>query len=64
MESPQAFFQSESENFLKPVTLRELAERRIITKDLNGATPWLRAKVGVFPIDIQFQQRDDVYELF
>jgi len=45
------------------VTLRELAERRIITKGLNGAAAWLRAKVGVFPIDIQFQQVDDVYEM-
>jgi len=47
----------------KTVTLRELAERRIITKGLNGAAAWLRAKVGVFPIDIQIQQVDDVYEM-
>jgi hypothetical protein len=47
----------------KKVTLRELAERRIITKGLNGAAAWLRAKVGVFPMDIQFQQVDDVYEM-
>ena len=45
------------------VTLRELAERRIITKGLNGAAAWLRAKVGMFPIDIQFKQVDDVYEM-
>jgi hypothetical protein len=51
------------ENSRKKVTLRELAERRIITKGLNGAAPWLRAKVGVFPIDIQFQQVDDIYEM-
>jgi hypothetical protein len=45
------------------ITLRELAERRIITKGLNGAAAWLRAKVGVFPIDIQIQQSGDVYEM-
>jgi hypothetical protein len=45
------------------VTLRELAERRIITKGLNGAAAWLRAKVGVFPIEIQMQQQGDVYEM-
>ena len=51
------------ENSRKKVTLRELAERRIITKGLNGAAAWLRAKVGGFPMDIQFQQVDDVYEM-
>jgi hypothetical protein len=45
------------------VTFRELAERRIITKGLNGAAAWLRSKVGVFPINIQIQQVDDVYEM-
>jgi hypothetical protein len=45
------------------ITLRELAERRIITKGLNGAAAWLRAKVGVFPIDIEMQQSGDVYEM-
>ena len=45
------------------ITFRELAERRIITKGLNGAAAWLRAKVGFFPIDVQIQQRDDVYEM-
>jgi hypothetical protein len=45
------------------ITLRELAERRIITKGLNGAAAWLRAKVGMFPIEVQFQQVDDVYEM-
>jgi hypothetical protein len=47
----------------KTIQFRELAERRIITKGLNGAAAWLRAKVGVFPIDIQFEQRGDVYEM-
>jgi hypothetical protein len=47
----------------KTITFRELAERRIITKGLNGAAAWLRAKVGVFPIDIQIEQHDDVYEM-
>jgi hypothetical protein len=47
----------------KKVTVRELAERRIITKGLNGAVAWLRAKVGMFPIDIQLQQVNDVYEM-
>jgi len=51
------------ESTRKKVTLRELAERRIITKGLNGAAAWLRAKVGVFPIEIEMQQRDDVYEM-
>ena len=45
------------------ITFRELAERRIITKGLNGAAAWLRAKVGMFPIDIQFQQSDNIYEM-
>jgi hypothetical protein len=45
------------------ITFRELAERRIITKGLDGAAAWLRAKVGVFPIDVQIEQRDDVYEM-
>ena len=27
------------------------------------AAAWLRAKVGVFPIDIQFEQRGEVYEM-
>ncbi len=45
------------------VTFRELAERRIITKGLNGAAAWLRAKVGVFPIDVQMQQQGDVYQM-
>jgi len=45
------------------ITFRELTERRIITKGLNGAAAWLRAKVGVFPIDIQIQQVDDIYEM-
>jgi hypothetical protein len=45
------------------ITFRELAERRIIIKGLNGAAAWLRAKVGVFPIEIEMQQRDDVYEM-
>jgi hypothetical protein len=52
-----------SENNKTTITLRELAERRIITKGLNGAAAWLRAKVGVFPIDVQIKQRDDVYEM-
>ena len=47
----------------KKVTLTELAERRIITKGLNGAAAWLRAKVGVFPIDVQIEQRGDTYEM-
>jgi len=47
----------------KTIEFRELAERRIITKGLNGAAAWLRAKVGVFPIDIQFEQSGDVYEM-
>ena len=47
----------------KTIEFRELAERRIITKGLNGAAAWLRAKVGIFPIDIEFQQRDDVCEM-
>jgi len=50
-------------NSKQKITLRELAERRIITKGLNGAAAWLRAKVGMFPIDIQFQQVEDVYEM-
>jgi hypothetical protein len=45
------------------ITFRELAERRIITKGLNGAAAWLRAKVGVFPIDVQMEQRGNVYEM-
>jgi len=45
------------------MTFRELAERRIIIKGLNGAAAWLRAKVGVFPIDIEIQQRGDVYQM-
>jgi hypothetical protein len=45
------------------VTLRELAERRVIVRSLNGAAAWLRAKVGMFPIDIELQQDDDVYEM-
>jgi hypothetical protein len=47
----------------KTVMFRELAERRIITKGLNGAAAWLRAKVGVFPIDVQIEQRGDTYEM-
>ena len=53
----------EPSNTRQKITFRELAERRIITKGLNGAAAWLRAKVGMFPIDIQFQQVDDVYEM-
>jgi hypothetical protein len=45
------------------ITLRELAERRIITKGLNGAAAWLRAKVGLFPIEVQMQQQGDIYEM-
>lgn len=45
------------------ITFRELAERRIITKGLNGAAAWLRAKVGVFPIEIEMQQCHDVYQM-
>lgn len=45
------------------VTLRELAERRIITKGLNGSAAWLRTKVGVFPIEIELQQSQDVYQM-
>jgi hypothetical protein len=45
------------------ISFRELAERRIITKGLNGAAAWLRAKVGLFPIEIQIQQCGDVYEM-
>jgi hypothetical protein len=45
------------------ITFRELAERRIITRGLNGAAAWLRAKVGVFPIDVQMEQHGDVYEM-
>jgi hypothetical protein len=51
------------ENSRKKVTLRELAERRIIVKGLNGAAAWLRAKVGVFPMDVTIEQRGDVYEM-
>lgn len=51
------------ENTKEEITFRELAERRIITKGLNGAAAWLRAKVGLFPIDVQIEQRDDVYEI-
>jgi hypothetical protein len=50
-------------NAKKTIQFRELAERRIITKGLNGAAAWLRAKVGVFPIDIQIEQRGDLYEM-
>jgi hypothetical protein len=52
-----------SGNNKKKITFRELAERRIITKGLNGAAAWLRAKVGVFPIDVQIEQRVDIYEM-
>jgi hypothetical protein len=45
------------------ISFRELAERRIITKGLNGAAAWLRAKVGLFPIEIEMQQQGDVYEM-
>ena len=45
------------------IRLRELAERRIITKGLNGAAALLRAKVGVFPIEVQIEQRGDIYEM-
>ena len=47
----------------RKITFRELSERRIITKGLNGAAAWLRSKVGVFPIDIQIRQVEDVYEM-
>ena len=47
----------------KVIQFRELAERRIITKGLNGAAAWLRAKVGIFPIDIEIGQNGDVYEM-
>jgi len=47
----------------KTIEFRELAERRIITKGLNGAAAWLRAKVGLFPIDIEIEQRGNVYEM-
>ena len=47
----------------KTVQFRELAERRIITKGLNGAAAWLRAKVGFFPIDIEIEQVGDVYQM-
>jgi len=50
-------------NAKNTIQFRELAERRIITKGLNGAAAWLRAKVGLFPIDIQIEQRGDVYEM-
>jgi hypothetical protein len=50
-------------NAKKTIEFRELAERRIITKGLNGAAAWLRAKVGVLPVDIQLEQRGDVYEM-
>lgn len=30
---------------------------------LSGAAAWLRAKVGLFPIDIQFEQSGDIYEM-
>jgi len=50
-------------NIKGKIAFRELAERRIITKGLNGAAAWLRAKVGVFPIDIEMQQSGDVYEM-
>ena len=50
-------------NAKRTIEFRELAERRIITKGLNGAAAWLRAKVGVFPIDIQFDQSGNVYEM-
>ena len=50
-------------NAKNTIQFRELAERRIITKGLNGAAAWLRAKVGVFPIDIQIEQRGNVYEM-
>ena len=47
----------------RTIEFRELAERRIITKGLNGAAAWLRAKVGVFPIEIEMGQSGDVYEM-
>lgn len=47
----------------RKIPFRELAERRIITKGLNGAAAWLRAKVGVFPIEIEMQQSHDVYQM-
>ena len=50
-------------NVKQTITLRELGERRVIVRGLTGAAAWLRAKVGVFPIDIQFEQRGDVYEM-
>ena len=52
-----------SGNGTETIRLREIAERRIITKGLKGAAAWLMAKVGVFPIDVQIEQRDDVYEM-
>ena len=50
-------------NAKETLRFRELAERRIIVKGLNGAAAWLRAKVGVFPIDVTIEQSGDVYEM-
>ena len=52
-----------SGNANETVKLRELAERRIITKGLKGAAAWLMAKVGVFPVDVEIKERGDVYQM-
>jgi hypothetical protein len=52
-----------SRNGKDTIRLREVAERRIIVKGLKGAAAWLMAKVGVFPIDVQIEQRGDIYEM-
>ncbi len=44
----------------RTIEFKGLAERQIITQGLNGAVAWLRAKVGVFPVDIEIEQRDDI----
>jgi hypothetical protein len=52
-------------NYLRkeaPDLLRLASEYEKLAKSLAAAA-WLRAKVGVFTIVIEFQQRDDVYEM-
>ena len=45
------------------ISVKELVERRYITKMLLGMMAWGRAKLTGFPFDAQIEQSGDVYRV-
>lgn len=52
-----------SDNSRPQVTLRELMERRMLVRGLNGMIQWGKSKLDMFPFDAQVSKFNDIYQV-